>query len=65
MNDVRTWDLRSGLNYRLKQGRLERPPFHGVRVLGCPLPVFGRQAGYMLSELLDRVREISSEEPFP
>ena len=64
MEDVQEWRFRPRLNFTLRVGRLQESPFFGVRVLGVPLPVLGRQANYLLSEVLGLVRRIGQKKPF-
>ena len=53
------------LGYSLKDGTLESGPLVGVRVLGVPLPVLGKQASYLLPDLLVKVRRIGRVRRFP
>lgn len=54
----------SRMGYSVKHGKLRKSPHAGVRVLGLPLPGFGKQAGGLLSEVLEVVRKLGVEEPF-
>ena len=58
-------DRVSSLGYSLKDGTLESGPLEGVRVLGVPLSVLGKQASYLLPELLVKVQRIGQKRPFP
>ena len=58
-------EVGNSLGFSLKEGRLKTGPLNGVQVLGIPLPVFGKQANYLLQNLLVLVRHLARKRRFP